>query len=227
MVGRGGHLWRKEEEPLVLWLTYEKAGEKQLRALGSISLHVSERVYVYVLQGGLVGSVPPRETRCWRGDKLGWALGVNMIYVIRLINRLSELRKTFEGGERWFQTWYYRVPFCLEAGAQDRRKIFGYWSSQVRQPSILMFDFILGSRYESIRMQKTSHREERCVFLRITSRENTRKMARSISTIVMNRSRTRSVNWIISRSRWKDPGRYLIIIRKFHYPANTMVANHG
>lgn len=43
MVGRGS-LKEGEEEPLVLWLTYEKAGEKQLRALGSISLHVSERV---------------------------------------------------------------------------------------------------------------------------------------------------------------------------------------
>lgn len=31
------------------------------------------------------------------GGQVG--LGVNMIYVIRLIKRLSELRKIFEGGE--------------------------------------------------------------------------------------------------------------------------------
>lgn len=65
--------------------------------------------------------VPVTRGPCWLGsstskrdvrgeeDNLGWALGVNMIYVIRLIKRLSELRKTFERGERWFQTWYYRA----------------------------------------------------------------------------------------------------------------------
>lgn len=99
--GRGGRLWRKEEEPLVLWLTYEKAGEKQLRALGSISLYT----FLFACIGVCVcvcykGALLARFLHAKRdvgGGQVG--LGVNMIYVIRLIKRLSELRKTFEGRE--------------------------------------------------------------------------------------------------------------------------------
>ena len=145
--GRGGRLWRKEEEPLVLWLTYEKAGEKQLRALGSISLYT----FLFTCIGVCVcvcykGALLARFLHAKRdvgGGQVG--LGVNMIYVIRLIKRLSELRKTFEGREeRWFQTWYYRAPFCLEYRIEEWRRVF----ELLVESSVLTFDLKIRFHFE-------------------------------------------------------------------------------
>lgn len=134
-----GSIFEPEEEPLVLWLTYEKAGEKQLRHQVS-PLYARTMCRCARYKGTLLARFLHFETRCQGGgeDILGWALGVNMIYVIRLIKRLSELRKTFERGERWFQTWYYRARSVwrwVYTGSMSGEKYL-----LVAESSVLTFD---------------------------------------------------------------------------------------
>lgn len=51
-----------------------------------------------------------------------------MIYVIRLIKRLSELRKTFKRGD--FKPGIIAYDLFGGGSAGEWRKIFDYWSSQ-------------------------------------------------------------------------------------------------
>lgn len=108
------HLWTREE--LVLWLTYEKAKEpvKSSPSLGPtfptyINLHTCAYIsHVYVctcMACTLLTRGPPRwlgSSRCNEkvGGNLARALGVKMIYVIRLIKRLSA-RWTSEASPGW------------------------------------------------------------------------------------------------------------------------------